>query len=196
MWVIPNGWRIADRRDGLRLVSTSGCITIHEGLAPIADTETLVAGAGGGAIERVECVVTCEGESALLVTLEALSLGFVLLDDTYIRFVGRGSVATTVRELVIATRLYLNGQRRRRFGYRVPRGWTRACRHSDETWLAPEYPARRASLTVLRALPISARAELSPVPDLLGASDALHLPIATRAGLRGLHWRRSIMSDD
>lgn len=191
----------------------SARIVAHEALTPIADLWSMIAAAKlvDFVVDRarLERMVTAEGDRAFLVSgtagCVAMELGFVLLDDTYVRFVGTGRnrehVAAIVRELVLSTRVFVASQRRRRFWYRTPPGWRKASSELEDTWLAPAFPTHRSCITVLRAVPVSMRSQHSTVADLLGAREGIGeapvmRPLMTRAGLMGSKWVRPVRSDD
>jgi hypothetical protein len=212
MWIPPDGWRIEHGEDASVLVSPDGTgrIVLQEGLRPVGvDIGALIRSLAipGFALESTERVVTCEGERALIASGRAvgapIELGFVLLDDTYARVIGhaagdRAALATVVRQLVVSTRAFLGVPRRRGFWYVAPRAWARTDTGSgDETWLAPEYPKHRASITVARALPIAAREVVSIVRQMLeGATVPSPAVASTHRGLAGSRWTRTIISDD
>jgi hypothetical protein len=213
--MIPKGWKVERSKSSMMLTCprSSSRIVVHEGLRPIADLSSLIAAAKLPDFTmdrpRLQRMVTSEGDRAFLVSGVAgcvsMELGFVLLDDTYVRFVGTGAnielVAATVRELVLSTRVFVASQRRRRFWYRTPPGWRKASSEVEDTWLAPTYPTHRACFTILRAVPVSMRAQHSTVADLLGAREGIGeapimRPLMTRAGLMGSRWVRQVRSDD
>jgi hypothetical protein len=215
MWMIPYGWKVERSRSSMMLTcpESAARIVVHEALTPIADLASMIAAAKLPDFafdrSRLERMVTSEGDRAFLVGgvagCVAMELGFVLLDDTYVRFVGTGSnmeqVATTVRELVLSTRVFVASQRRRRFWYRTPPGWRKAASEHEDTWLAPSFPTHRSCITVLRAVPVLMRSQHQAVADLLGARDGIGeapvmRPLVTRAGLMGSRWVRPVRSDD
>lgn len=211
MWTIPKGWKVEHRSDALVLSRDRGAgrIVIQEGLRPVGTIDELVAAIELPRFEleraSIEHLATCEGERAVVarghVRELAFELGFVLLDDTYVRMTGHGpGTAEVLRELVVATRAFLGRARRRTFSYAPPPGWTRLRSGSgDDTWLAPGYPALRGSITVPRALPVSAREHMSIVRDLLGLAENVPPPslrVATSKDLTGSLWTRTVTSDD
>ncbi len=215
MWMIPTGWKVERTRNTMMLTCPQSMarIVVHEALRPIADLSSMIAAAKLQDFtidrSRLERMVTSEGDRAFLVSgvsgCASMELGFVLLDDTYVRFVGTGTnrevVAATIREMVLSTRVFVASQRRRRFWYRTPHGWRRASTEVEDTWLAPTFPAHRSCITVLRAVPVSMRSQHSTVADLLGAREGIGeapvmRPLMTRSGLMGSRWVRQVRSDD
>lgn len=213
--MIPSGWKVERSRNTMMVTCPhkTARIVVHEALRPIADLSSMIAAAKLADFtldrSRLERMVTSEGDRAFLVSGVAgctqIELGFVLLDDTYVRFVGTGSnaerVAATVREMVLSTRVFVASQRRRRFWYRTPPGWRKATAEIEDTYLAPTYPTHRSCITVLRAVPVSMRAQHSTVADLLGAREGIGeapvmRPLMTRNGLMGSRWVRQVKSDD
>ena len=209
LFAIPDGWRVERARDAVVLARGEHRIAVHHGLSGAPDLASLVAAT---ALERCELVreehfVTCEGEHALLargrVGSSAIALGFVFLDDTYVRALARAphlddddALARGVRELVQSMRLFLGETRRRRCRYAPPLGWRAIACEPDDTWLAPDYPTHRASITVARALPVASRDHVSMVRTLLELDRDSPPPpssgVATPRGLTGERWLRSI----
>ena len=206
MWAVPKGWQLERKGDVMMLASQTGRIVVQEGLRPVAEIDALVAAVrlADFTLASVQRLVTCEGERGIVASGVAgnatIELGFVLLDDSYVRVVGHGEgVAPVVRELVTSTRAYLAAPRRRRFWYRTPPGWRRIESPGGiETCLAPDYPAHRASISIPRALPIAAREQFSVVRELLGTDEEPPppTPIKTQTGLTGMRWMREQISDD
>lgn len=205
MWAIPKGWSYERRVDAIILSRTNGAgrIVIQEGLRPAGTLDEMVTAAELPRFEldraSIERLATCEGERAFVargsVRDLVLELGFVLLDDTYVRVTGHGpGTAAVVRELVVATRAFLARDRRRGFGYTPPAGWTRLPGRSEDTWLAA---GQHGSITVPRALPVAAGEQTAVVRDLFG--DDLpppSMPVATSNDLRGSVYTRTVTSDD
>jgi hypothetical protein len=210
MFPLFPGWKLL-RHAGRSLLVTpcGGAICVEEGLRPVATIAELVRGlrlpAGCAVAEAsIEELVTDEGEYGGLARGRAgdaaLCFGFVLRDESYVRFVGRAplaaasALAAAVREIVIATRVYLGEARQRRFRFRAPSGWRALETAGEQTWVPRDYPERRSAITLLPALPAAARSGAAAVAGLLCRDEipgALSpaMPIATRRGLAGWRWQ-------
>jgi hypothetical protein len=212
MFRCPTGFRSVRRDRGIVLLpddGSAGAIRYDEDLVPRRPCPELLLDVDlpdGLTLDRgsVERLATAEGEHGVLARGTGgelpVSIGLVFLDDTYARWLGVGpAMARTVRELVVGTRAFLGHSRRRRCLYAPPCGWRPIASPRGTTWLPPGYPDHRSSITVLPALPIRARDELSQVVTLLGGTDGLQqdpVPTRTPRGLAGHRWRRLVSSSD
>lgn len=159
-------WRVTHLADGLELSSPEGrehgAIRIRDRQAPLRSARDLAArftDAGELAIERV---ITAEGEYAAVTEIAGpRCLGFVFGDDFYTQLDGTAAdpdrmtvVSRAVRELTRCYSLGLGENRRRRFLYEPPRGWSSCARGLVTRWMAPGFPADSTTLTVFPARPV------------------------------------------
>jgi hypothetical protein len=209
MIVVPPGWSVEPQRYGLDVVHPGGreiaVIEYRERVRPLRKLGALLhdALARGPACawpDRVERLVTDEGEHAALATLRGdgvqRDLGFVFGDDFYARIAGMcrrpdrfEEVTRLVRELV-TTDTQMLGVRRRRFEYAPPAGWQALARGFVTDWLAPGYPRDPVWMTIFPALPVEqAPAEL--LASMLAPRDHAELvddqiaPLCLPNGLAG-----------
>src|SRR5215470_6355681 len=172
MFPVPRGWKL-ERGGGRRVLVPphGGSIAIDEGLRPVGTVCELVRKLDlprdFSLEDSVEDVVTSEGEYGALARGRAgratFSFGFVFLDESYVRLIGVApegagiDIAGPVREILLATRAHLGNPRRRRFRCQPPPGWQPVDGGDERTWLPPGYPRPCSSITVLPAIPTTAR---------------------------------------
>lgn len=214
-------WRIVDRADGLALVATdgprAGLLRIRERTRPLRSASAIIAElarrAGPVRTEMgpLEALVTVEGEHAAFRVLRGdltdgpytRAIGILFGDDDYTLIDAASADPAYFDELVRATRdltlhysLGLGHRRARRFRYTPPADWIAVPRGLDACWLAPDAPARDASILVRAALPagVSRASVLAGVvahERLLGAelpAPGRGTTVFARDGLAGTVW--------
>lgn len=160
------GWRRTYSGGGVVLSNPQGTVQIQPGLAPLRAAEDLwrPLAPRDATIEGPFGVVTYEGEYGVVVNAvtpaEQNTIAIVYGDHTYTSIHARATdPAAFATFLDVARRvahLFPLGQgtdRRRRYFYTPPPGWTGIARPFSTLWLAPDCGHHRATIQVFHARP-------------------------------------------
>jgi hypothetical protein len=147
-----SGWTWAYRDDAYVMQSQRGTLLYRERCRPLRSLRSILdeVSSALGAPERLQ---TLEGELAAVASDPSgeLSAGIVIGDDFYSLLVGRGPLASIVRQLVEQD-VHSLGVRRRRFWFEPP-AWPGVAMLFHAVYLAPGFPRRHGMLSVMPALP-------------------------------------------
>jgi hypothetical protein len=166
---LPRGARFEPRPDGFAFVfeSSSTRIEVRERLAPLRRARAIFDAALGVTTSApIREYLTREGEHAAMLEVATASrratLGIAYADHFYRLVVGHtddaalaDDIATCVRRLSLELSLGLAPDRRRRFRFTSPPGWSSLSRHGLITELfSPRFPSDPAQITVFPTSPI------------------------------------------
>jgi hypothetical protein len=166
---MPRGARFEPLPDGFAFVfdDPTTRVEVHERIAPLRRARAIFDAALGIATTApIREYLTRDGEHAALLDLASASRrvisGITYADDFYRLVIGHTAdearaedIAKCVRELTLSFSLDLAEDRRRRFRYAPPAGWSSRSRHGLITeWLAPEFPSDAAMISVFPSSPM------------------------------------------
>lgn len=160
------GWRRSYSGDGVLLSIPNGTIFVRPGVTPMRSADAiwrpLVPASAN--VEGPFGIVTSEGEYGVIVNAiapnEQITIAILYGDHSYATIHARTpdpalreQFLDVVRRLADSFPLGLGVERRRRYFYEPPSGWTGIARPFSTLWLAPDCGRHRALLHVYHARP-------------------------------------------